>query len=391
VPKTAPHPLEDGDVHALWSIGFRPFFLGASVAAVLLVPTWLTLLELGLTAPYFSGAQFHAHEMLHGYAAAVVAGFLLTAASNWTSRRVASGRLLQALFALWLAGRLAVLTPGLPRPLVAAVDHAFYPALALVLGRALVAARSRRNYVMLALLAVLFLSSLSAHLEAGLLPGLTPPQKLGQELGLRAVSLMMLIVGGRVVPMFTRNATGKTWIGAHPVLERVALGTFLLAALAAPVLEPGAAGVLWLVAGLAGLVRMVPWGSWTARAPLLWILHVGAAAVPLSLLAEGLAELGAAPVTTGLHLLTVGAIGCLTLGMMTRVSLGHSGRMLVAPPSMTFAFALLVLAAGVRALLPWVAPELARLSWLVAGGAWTLAFGLLLAFGLRIWASPRVA
>ncbi len=374
------------------SIGFRPFFLLATVSAIVLVPAWLGVVGGGLGSAYFSGARFHAHEMIFGFAVAVIAGFLSTAASVWTKRRIVSGTPLGLLAGLWVLGRLAPLS-AVPATLAAALDVAFLPALGVALGRALIVARNRRNYVFLVMLALMSAANAAMHAEALGAVWQWRGNSLGgwgQLLALRVITLMILVVGGRVIPMFTRNGTRTPWIQSFGGLEIATMATFAAAALLQPFVPREASATLWLTASVVALVRMLPWAPWKARPPLLWILHFGATATALSLGAEGLSQLGAVPPTTPMHLLTVGGVGGLTIGMMARVSLGHSGRPLEVPPSVHWAFGLMVLATMARALGPWVFPRSPVPFWHFAGGAWCLAFALLLRFGWPIWWGPSV-
>lgn len=385
--------MEDGRAAPILSIGFRPFFLLATSSALVLVPLWLWVLTHAGVSPYWTGTAWHSHEMIFGFTTAVVAGFLLTAASNWAQRRTASGSLLFGLAALWCAGRLVPLLPLWPE-LVAAVDLAFLPALWAVLGRALFAARSRRNYGLLALLAALFLANGAMHAEQLHLHGFHVPLMAGPAAGQRwalwVVAGMVLVVGGRVIPMFTRNATGRPEVRKVAALDGAALVSFFVA-VGADVLGVATTigAMLWLAASALHLARMLTWGSRHARAPLLWVLHVGYAATAASFALEGLSQLGYVPSTAALHLFTVGGIGLLTSGMMARVSLGHSGRHLVVPRSVAVAFGLLTLAAAVRVFVPWYSPAAASLGWMLSGALWASAFALLLHFGVPIWFSPR--
>ncbi len=385
--------LENGSVIPLLSIGFRPFFLLAALSAVALVPSWLWALDRGNLSPYWAGAAWHAHEMLFGFTTAVIAGFLLTAASNWTKRRTATGSALALLAALWLAGRLAPLFIENP-PLVALIDLAFIPALLLPLGRAVLGSRNRRNYGILLLLCGLFVANLAMHLEQLAMHGWAaswlPAAGSGQRWALRWIAAFILLIGGRVIPFFTRNATGDARIRPVRALDLTSFALFACAvvgealALAAPL-----QAALWLAAGLSHLTRMVTWGTYRAAAPLLWILHFGYAATAAAFALEGLALLGAVPYTTALHTFTVGGIGALTLGMMARVSLGHSGRPLIVPRRVAFAFISLALSAVSRTVAPIWFPESLQHWWVASGILWTLAFALLLQFGLPIWFSAR--
>lgn len=398
--RSPPGPeLEDSRTIPLLSIGFRPFFLVATLVAVVWVPLWLWALTGRRLGTYFPPVTLHAHEMLFGFAGAVISGFLLTAGANWTQRRTTSATSLALLLALFLLGRALLLMPDVPRALVAAVDLAFFPALTIVLAIPIFQARSMRNVAFLGMLLVLFSANALMHVDAHFLraTGSSPlPYGLGQNVALHVITLMMLVMGARVIPMFTRNATRVEGVASDPAGDRVALGVFAVAALGdlgAALLPVEAMPILaltWLLTGCLHFYRMRSWGTLHARAPLLWILHAGYTAIGLSFVLRGFARLQwLVPPSSAIHLLTIGGIGGLCLGMMTRVSLGHSGRMLSAPRTMSIAFALLMLAALLRVVVPALTPAWAEQGYQLSGLCWTAAFLLLLQFGLPIWCSPR--
>lgn len=389
-PKSVLRPLP------LFAKGFRPFFLLAALYAVLIVPVWLAIWS-GLASPggYLPLVSWHAHEMLSGFALAVIAGFLLTAVGNWTGRETAQGASLGALALLWVAGRVAMLASGtLPRGVVALVDLAFVPALGLCLAPPLLAARDRRNFVMLAVLGVLFATNAVVHLTA---LGVLEPEAAAHAhvVALDVIVLLISIIGGRVFPMFTRNATGVSSIRSLPWLDRACLGAIAMLT-CADALAPGLPQLAALLAATAGLLaaaRALHWGArHSLRSPLLWILHGGYAWLVIGLLLRGASGLFALPVvgSAPLHALTVGAVGSLALGMMARVALGHTGRMLAAPRPMALAFAALLLSATVRVFGPWVAPSAYQLSLLVSGALWALGFAIFLGCYTSPLLSPRV-
>lgn len=374
--------------------GFRPFFLLAGLFAIWIVPLWVFVLSRGGVLPsYFDPVTFHAHEMLFGFTTAVLGGFLLTAVGNWTKRETATGGALLALVGLWLSGRLAMLfADRLPRGVTAALDLSFLPALIGTLAVPLWAARSRRNFAILGIVVALFAANVAAHLEAlGVLSsGVARRANLA---GLDLITLVMLVIAGRTFPMFTRNATGVASIRSLPVLDRVAVAAMLLVVVSGA-LAPGStvAGLSLCGAGLLAAARSVHWGAWHSwRNPLLWVLHAGYAWLCLGLLLRGAAILGL-PIsgTAGTHAVTVGAIGGLTLGMMARVSLGHTGRLLAAPRPMALAFGIINLAAAVRCFGPIVSPG-AYLDLLLASALlWATAFAIFVAVYTPILLRPRV-
>jgi uncharacterized protein involved in response to NO len=373
--------------------GFRPFFLLAPVFALMIVPVWL-LVVAGVLAPasYVDAASWHAHEMIFGYTVAVIAGFLLTAVGNWTQRETILGAPLLALAAVWLLGRVAMSVAAvLPRGLAALLDLAFLPALAGVLARPLVATGNRRNFVMLGVVAALFAANLVVHLQAlGVMP--LGSARRACLSAVDVVVFLMLLIAGRVLPMFTRNATGVD-TASSVWLERLTASAALATALV-DVAWPetsfaaAAAGVLAIVA----IARAARWGSiHTARIPLLWILHVGYAWIAVGLILRALPAVGVALENSlATHALTVGAMGALTLGMMARVALGHTGRPLSISPAMTWSFAAISLAALARVSVPLVSPEWRFGTLLVAGSLWTLAFLIYLIVYAPILTAPRV-
>ncbi len=277
---------------ALAAKGFRPFFLLAAVFASAIVPLWILavagVLRLG---GYLDATSWHAHEMVFGYTVAVLAGFLLTAVGNWTQRETIVGRPLLALSALWGLGRVTMVFAGaLPRELPALIDLAFLPALILVLARPLVAARNRRNFIMLGVLGALFAANVVVHLDAlGVMA--SGAARHACLVAIDVVVLVILVISGRVFPTFTRNATGVTSIRSSLSLDVLTIGGMAMLTVL-DVLVPeraGAAGVAGAV-GVLAIVRAARWGTrHTARQPLVWILHAGYGWLALGLLLRALA------------------------------------------------------------------------------------------------------
>jgi len=373
--------------------GFRPFFLLASAFAVAIVPLWLAVLSSTIAAnAYFTGAYWHAHEMVFGFATAVIAGFLLTAVANWTQRETLVGGPLLALCCSWVAGRVAVgYAAAWPRGAAAAVDLAFLPLLAVIIARPLAKTGNKRNYAMVGVLLCLWLANGAMH--AGALGLLAEGQRRGALVAVDIVVFLILVIMGRVLPMFTKNATKQSAIRSVPVLDALSIASMLLLIaldVAAPSsrLYGGVSGVAALFAAL----RTLHWGArYSLREPLVWILHVGYLWVPIGLLLRMIAGLGG-PVAASFatHALTVGAIGALTLGMMARVALGHTGRLLQAPPMLVVAFASITLAALVRVIVPMLAPAAAQVSVTAAGTLWCMAFGVYLLSHASVLVSSRV-
>lgn len=379
--------------HAFLGKGFRPFFLLAAADAVLAMLIWLLALfgqiDLGT---YFGGMYWHAHEMIFGFAVAVIAGFLLTAVANWTGRETAVGAPLACLALLWTAGRAAVFAAAhLPPPLTAVIDLAFLPALAAVCASPILRTTNRRNYQFVAMLGALFLANLGMHLGAlGVAPFWV---RRGAMVAVDLVILMIIVMTARIVPMFTRNATRLNGIRSLPQLDRAAaMGAASLALLDAIGAPERIVATVAFVVGIVVAARSVPWGTrYTLPHPLLWVLHAGHAFVALGLVLRGLALfMPALGPSVALHALTAGGIGVLTLGMMTRVSLGHTGRTLEVRRSMTVSFALIVSAALIRVLGPLFGAAAYLPAMTLAAALFAVAFAIYLLVYLPILVSPRV-
>jgi uncharacterized protein involved in response to NO len=363
--------------HAFLAKGFRPFFLMASIFAASILPIWMLAL-LGVLSPgvHLDAVAWHGHEMVFGFAGAVITGFLLTAVSNWTARETLTGVPLAALAVLWLAGRVAQLVP-IPHTAVAILDLSFLPVLAIVIARPLVLARNRKNFVMVVVLVALWTADLMVYSQQW--------RQRGLVLGVDVVTLLIVIFAGRVLPMFTRNGTAVDSIRSCPRLDALAIASVACVAVVDLAL-PGTrvAGVASGVASVLVAVRAIHWGTRHAlRVPLLWILHAGYAFIPIGL------ALRPVSASAGTHALTVGAVGCVTLGMMSRVALGHTGRLLVVGRPMVAAFGMLVLAAVVRVVGP-LSTATYRPSLFVAGSLWTLAFAIYAVVYAPVVTAPRI-
>jgi uncharacterized protein involved in response to NO len=371
---------------ALLSYGFRPFFLLGALWAGLTVLLWLPIYEGDIALDtVFTPTDWHAHELLFGYVAAVVTGFLLTAIPNWTGRLPLNGLPLLVLVLAWLAGRLAVAAGSLLGwRLVAIIDASF---LVLVLGaatREVVAGRNWRNLRVLVIVAVLVLANIVFHVEAHLWGGAV----LGRRMALAAVVALIVLVGGRIIPSFTRNWLVKANPGQLPApfdrLDAVAVGATVLGLAAWLVAPEGlvTAGLL-TAAGLANAVRLARWrGDRTGRDPIVLILHLGYGFVPLGfLLLAAAAVWPAVGEAAGIHAWSVGAAGVMTLAVMTRATRGHTGHALEASPATRLIY-MAVLAAAVLRILAGLLPEVATPLLWAAATAWVVAFwGFCLAYG----------
>jgi uncharacterized protein involved in response to NO len=365
---------------ALWQLGFRPFYLLASAFAALSIGLWAIQFAGWLPRAYLQGPMWHAHEMLFGFALAVIVGFLFTAVPNWSGRPTPAGPQLAALAALWVAGRILVLTPF---AWTAAVVNAAFPlACAVALAVPLVAARNRRNYFFIGLLLLLSGAALAFHLSA--LGVIEVPAWLGIQVALDVLLFIMAVMGGRVIPMFTNNGISGAGATRHPLVEKIALGSVLGLLLAdASGLPPPVGIAIALPAALAHLARWLLWRPWKApRNTLVLVLHVAYAWIPVHLALRALALHGLVPASLATHALTVGAAGGLIIGMMVRTARGHTGRVLRADQVDTACFVLVLLAALVRTLVPLAAPAQTVAAVLGSAAFWSLGFGL---YAVRYW------
>jgi uncharacterized protein involved in response to NO len=320
---------------------------------------------------------------------AIIAGFLLTAVENWTNRPTARGPFLAVLVGLWMIGRLVGLG-GAAAAIAGLADLLFLPALAVAIAIPLFLSGSKRNYLLLAILPLLWFCDLFLHLRTS---GLLPQSFLRTDLvAVDLIVVVLVIITGRIVPLFTRNALADESIRPNPSLSTAAIIGVLIVALI-EVIAPGGF-IMAVAAGSAGFLvlgRSVRWGfQKTLGQPILWILHLGHAWIWLGLLLKAASAAGM-PIQSSVatHALTAGAIGTLTLGMMARVTLGHTGRMLQASSVMTIAFVAITGSAVLRVFGPWVRADLTRTALISSGTLWSLAFALYVIGNTRFLTTPR--
>ena len=379
----------------IFSLGFRPFFFGAGLWAAVAMVLWVFFLAAGLDVPSrFSGVDWHLHEFVFGYSSAVIAGFLLTAVPNWTGRMPVMGWPVATLAGLWLAGRLALLfSLYLPPLLAPIIDLSFIAVLALIIAREIIAGKNWRNLKVLIILALIGAANGMFHFEAYTTAGF---DGYGIRAGVGLIVMLIMVVGGRIIPSFTRN-----WLMRQPKGRLPApMGGFDKATMALS----GAALLLWVafpesiytrpmaaLAGVLNLLRLARWaGHRTLKEPLLAILHIGFAFIPYGFLTIAAGELlpGWSRASQIPHAFTAGAIGLVTLAMLTRTSLGHSGRPLAATKTVTAIYALVLLGVLTRIageFLPDVEPLLHA-----AATFWILGFGLFAVSFAPIFFKPRV-
>lgn len=389
-------------VSAFFSYGFRPFFLFAGLYAVLAMAAWMAW-RAGLPIDTgFAPVAWHTHEMLFGYTAAVFAGFILTASPGWTGKPPVQGRPLALLAALWLSGRAAVwFSATLPPLLVAAADLSFWIFLFFLISKMLKGG-ALRHAVFLVFIGVLTLANAMVHLER---LGLGEDwMDAGHMMALNMYILLIVIIGGRIIPSFTRNAL-RTDEDPDPlpprkIIDRAAMVLTLavvvvdLAAAGDAVAGQGEAVAGWIAvaAALANGLRLAGWQGWRVlNQPILWIVHLGYLWLVAGLALKGYANLsGALSAGTALHILTVGAIGSMTLGIMTRAGLGHTGRPLQAPSAITVAYIILSLSTVIRVAGPLWWPEHFAAAVMAAGAGWCLTFAIFVGVFWPILTRPRM-
>ncbi len=366
-----------------WSplaLGFRPFFFAAGWTAVLLMLIFLGAYSMqDWSGNYFEFRLWHAHEMLFGFTVAVIAGFLLTAARNWTGIATPTGKMLGFLVGLWLLPRLLSAVPLIPAPLFAVIDMLFLPALAFALFNVLYKAKQSHNFILPAILLLMGVANLMIHLEIlGIIEDVARP---AMRLMLNLIVVLVVLMAGRVVPFFIGGAVGSR-PEISPVIERFALASaFLFAATELFALDTWFAAVVAEAVALVHALRLQSWyqpGLW--QQPMVWVLYLAYGWLVIGFFLHALADMMFIERVQAMHAFTVGAISTIAMGMMARVSLGHSGRRVQTLPWMVVAFLLMLTAAFTRVILPLLWPDQIDMFIHVAGTCWTGAF---IIFGIR--------
>jgi len=370
------------------SYGFRPFFFGASLYAAVIIPLWLAIytgvIPIEIPSPISS---WHSHEMIFGFVAAAAAGFILTAMPNWTRTKPLQGKWLGALFLLWLAGRVAMLSYfSFPTGVSAAIDISFLLVLTSFIARQLIVSGNYRNLVICAIFAILSISNILIHME--FIGVIDWGALLGQRMAVDSVLLLIIVLGGRVVPAFTRN-----WLNAngHQVLlpggrlvDKISIASMLALLILNIVIQDSFwIGLVAVFAGVVNFFRLSTWhGLKTLSQPLLWVLHVAYFWLCISLLLKGATAFSDnIPESLNLHAAGIGAAGTMIGAIMARASLGHSGRALVAPKGISVAYIFITLAGVMRILTElgdWITPayllNITALFWVIGFGLITIIF-----------------
>jgi len=376
------------------ALGFRPFYLLAGVFAAVAIPIWLLAFTGGMRMDgYLPGMAWHSHEMIFGFAPAIMAGFLLTAVRNWTGRPTPTGMPLAALVLLWLVARIFMFTG--PANAAALIDILFLPALGVAIAIPIWRSRNKRNYKIIAVLTALTLSNVCYHLASlGVLP--VGASRVAMFAALDVIAILVAIIGGRVIPAFIGNAIEQSAPRHVFSIEFISVGSLVvILALDSLKLWVPVPNAVWLViltiAAVGQVIRLLLWQPFLARGnPLLWMLPVAYTWLPISLALRALSLANVVPVGAAFHALTIGAIASLMIAIMMRSALGHTGRELVAGAAEISAFVLLQLAAIVRVLASAIAPGIYREAMIVSGVLWTAAF---VVFLIRYWSiltRPRI-
>jgi uncharacterized protein involved in response to NO len=380
---------------ALFSEGYRPFFLGSAVWAVLSIVMWLCILAGRFDIPTgFDPISWHAHEMIYGFAVAAMAGFLLTAIPNWTGRFPLQGAPLALLFLVWCVGRIAMAASGIIGTLPAAlVDMSFIAVFLCAVAREVFFGRNWRNLPALVALSLLLVGNGLMHLEAA---EFFAAGKVGARLGLAVFAALITLIGGRIIPSFTRNRLIKLGATRLPapanLLDKLALRLVPIA-LASWVLDvvDGFQGTLLLAAGIISAMRLARWrGLAIWRDALIFVLHLGYGWLSLGLMLLGLSQISAAiPAMAALHALGSGAVGTMTLAVMIRAVLAHTGRSQVAGKSTVILYGLLQAAALLRVATAFL-PDAHTLLIGMSGAAWSVTFATFALVHGRCLIRPRI-
>lgn len=359
---------------ALWQLGFRPFYLLAAIFAALSVGTWAAQFAGYLPWVGHAGPFWHAHELIFGYALAVIAGFLFAIVRNWADRPTPTGPVLAAIVALWLVARILVFTPW--SVALAVANVAFALAVAAGIGVPLWQARDRRNYFFVGLVLLISAALVLFHLSE--LGAVTLPAWVGVQTGIDALLLVIAAVAGRVVPIYTNKAVPGARARRSQGVERLAIGG-LAALLLADLLQLSGPALIGLTLALAMVHAWRLW-RWDFRSalvvPLLWVLYIAYAWIPVHFLLRAAHEAGWIARPLAVHAFTIGVLGGLTMGMMIRTARAHTGRALKADGFDVACCLLLALAAAIRVFWPVLQPGYLVQSSLYSGALWVLAFTL---------------
>lgn len=383
----------------LFALAFRPLFLSAAIFS-LIAMLWWSYFWYNPFAWHVHGGPlwWHGHEMIFGFAVTVVVGFLLTAVQNWTGVRSLHGWPLASLAGLWLCGRILIAVDfGLPAGLIALVDCSFLVAAAIAMAYPVLAVKQWRNIVFVPVLMIL--ATLNAYSHWAVLNDQPSHASHAFHTAIMLITVVMTLIGGRVIPMFTANGTGTQKVMPIKALDIISLFSVVLVAvlIVAPIIIPIAipelvTSAIYGLAFMSNGLRFLRWRFWVCwHTPLLWSLHLAYAFIPLGLLGLFLHSIGLwENLSSALHCFSAGAIGSLILSMMARVSLGHTGRALQVPPVLSIAFFCIISAGLVRVLLPMINPAWLHYTAMAAGSLWVMAYAIFVVYYTPILCKPRI-
>lgn len=364
----------------LFSVAFRPFFLSGALFSLVAMSIWGAVLSGWLTfEPYGSSFWWHAHEMLFGFTVAIIVGFLLTAVQNWTGLTSVKGKSLGLLWLLWLIARvLLAIDIGLADWVIVFIDLAFLPVVCVVMARLIITVKLWRNLIFIPILVLMTCSNALMHW--GLLNNNAALINQGSYAMVMLVVMLITVLGGRVFPMFTANGTGTKKVEGIRILEILTIASTALIALiyiTGITLPALLQAVLLLLSALCHFIRLIRWRFWvTFKTPLVWSLHLGYLGIPIGFFLMALHYFsGDILLSTVVHALTVGAIGSTILSMITRVSLGHTGRKLIVGKALAIAFILVFLTSFVRVFYTLISDDYS-FSMATAALMWVLAYGI---------------
>ncbi|WP_238552119.1 NnrS family protein [Herminiimonas sp. CN] len=362
--------------HPLWALGFRPFYLLAAAFAAVSIPLWLASYFGHLSGLANITINWHMHEMVFGFAVAVIIGFLFTAGRNWTGLWTPRRGYLAALVGVWLAGRIAMLAA--PALIAALVDLLFLPLAAWPMYRVLQRSGNKRNMFLIGLLSLLTIVNLLFHLAA--IGWISTPAKLIMQAAILIVVMIESVMGGRIIPGFTSNTVPGTKPVVNPQRDRLTIAFTAMASLAwIFTFPPRLIAALAFAAACSQLFRLGGWKPHaTLRHPLLWILHLSYAWIPCGFILIALAALQVVSTSSAFHVLTIGSMAGLIVGMMTRTTLGHTGRPLKASGNEMVMYALIQIGVIARFCASIDSTGLRNGALIVAAASWSAAFVLFL-------------
>ncbi|MBL4661486.1 MAG: NnrS family protein [Alcanivoracaceae bacterium] len=379
---------------ALFSLGFRPFFLVATVFAFFAMFAWVAvyLFSIQLSSfSYFPMIIWHAHEMVFAYSMAVVAGFLLTAIKNWTGKQTVNGFGLMLLVTIWIVGRVAPFMTNIPW-LIAVLEMLFLPVLAIFIAIPLVRVRNKRNYLMIALVLIMAALNLLVHLD--MLGVLVNMANLAIKTAFYLIIALIIIMAGRVFPMFSQNGVANKYqVRKYSFIEKLVLPSYLFFMLS--IVFMGVPELILLSSLIAAVIHAVRLKGWYNhqiwQVPLVWILHVGYLFLIIGFIMSAISVYKPSLYFMALHSFSIGTLGVVTIAMMARVSIGHTGRNLMFPPKIIKPIFLLMIAAVItRSIMPLFVSGIYKWTIIASGLMWSLAFLLFALSYVSIWIKPRI-